>query len=235
MYSKALLILGTAMIAVFMLMMILVVVKSFESAPAEPIIERADLLSARALLFDRATVRFFNASATNRLPSILGSTLHIIASNQRLEDHLGNNYPIQQPAQRLSSISSEPSDSDLLTVLQQTIPNGPALKSSLPINEALQFSLKTLKSDFDVLNRAQLDVYEIDDKLQLLAFRLRNTDNQAFVIFNFSNTSQTAPLPFGFMSSTKVVVWRSNTHQIGKFVTSGALTVNPHSAMIIII
>ena len=64
MYSKALLILGTAMIAVFMLMMILVVVKSFESAPAEPIIERADL--------------------------------------------------------------------------QQTIPNGPALKSILPINEAVK-------------------------------------------------------------------------------------------------
>jgi hypothetical protein len=78
-------------------------------------------------------------------------------------------------------------------------------------------------------------VYEADNERRLLAFRTKTSAGEAaYIVYNFSFDIHEVPLPFGFMTSTKVTLWQSDTANVTTFVTDAPLMISPYSAVIII-
>lgn len=96
-------------------------------------------------------------------------------------------------------------------------------------------SLQSLHNTHQVLRSTNIDIYEASDDTQLFAYQMRINDKRAYVAYNFSFDIHTMPLPFGFMASTKVLMWQSDAQGIDQFVTSTALMIRPLTAVIIIV
>jgi hypothetical protein len=104
-----------------------------------------------------------------------------------------------------------------------------------PLWAAYIESLKRLSEMSDVFKNGELNIYEANDNLGLFAYQRSKNNTRAFVAFNFSFDNHELPLPFGFMASTKVSMWQSDSPEIQTFVTSQALTIRPYTAVIIIV
>jgi hypothetical protein len=96
-------------------------------------------------------------------------------------------------------------------------------------------SLTTLSQNFEVFTQGDLEIYEADNVSGLFAYKRTQGTTRAFIAFNFSFDQHELPLPFGFMASTKVTMWQSDSTDIQTFVTSQALTIRPYTAVIVIV
>lgn len=77
--------------------------------------------------------------------------------------------------------------------------------------------------------------YLTDVENQLLGYEIRTNDARIYVILNFSYDVHSLPFPLGFMSSTKVQLWRTDSQQIETFVTQWPLSVTGMSAVIVVV
>ncbi len=81
----------------------------------------------------------------------------------------------------------------------------------------------------------QIKVYHQDNETKLLAFQLASNESRVYVIINFSYDMHDVPFPFGFMNSTKVHLWRSDSLKTDSFVTKGTLSIAGRVAMVVIV
>ncbi|MBF7073341.1 hypothetical protein ISG33_08030 [Glaciecola sp. MH2013] len=96
-------------------------------------------------------------------------------------------------------------------------------------------SLEKLSQDFPNLHLGKLRAYYANNDEKLLAYSIKSDKQRIYVAFNFSFDLQEVPLPFGFMSSTKVSLWQSDSENITSFVTQSPLMIGPFTAVIIIV
>lgn len=80
-----------------------------------------------------------------------------------------------------------------------------------------------------------IKIYAGDDTKRLLAYRINTPRQRIFAMFNLSFDEQQAPLPLGFMSSTKVRLWRSDDTSIREFVTNAPLFIKPLTVMLLVV
>lgn len=96
-------------------------------------------------------------------------------------------------------------------------------------------SLANLSQDYEVLRLGDLTLYEADNKHQLLAYSRRYNNTRAFIAYNLSFDVHEMPLPFGFMSSTKVTMWQSDAPKKRSFVTNSPLIIHPYTVALVIV
>jgi hypothetical protein len=96
-------------------------------------------------------------------------------------------------------------------------------------------SLKALDEYIAVFRHGEIDIYEANNDSSLFAYKRTKGNTRAFIAFNFSFDTQELPLPFGFMTSTKVSMWQSDAPELRTFVTSQALSIRPFTAVILIV
>jgi|GEM_PF-1467090 len=96
-------------------------------------------------------------------------------------------------------------------------------------------SLIALGDEFDVFKQGEIDIYTASEEFSLFAYQRTLGNTRAFVAFNFSFDTVEVPLPFGFMTSTKITMWQSDSPKATTFVTSQALMIRPYTAVIIIV
>lgn len=96
-------------------------------------------------------------------------------------------------------------------------------------------SLVTLSESFDIFTVGDIKIYEADNTTSLFAYQRSKGNMRAFIAFNFSFDTHELPLPFGFMTSTKVSMWQSDSPQLRTFVTSHTLSIRPFTAVILIV
>lgn len=90
-------------------------------------------------------------------------------------------------------------------------------------------------ASYAAFSQRQLNVYHSDDSQQLLAYELRGSDERVYVVVNFSFDTLPIPFPHGFMTSTKVTLWESQLEETRSFVTQWPLSIQPFSAVIIVV
>lgn len=108
-------------------------------------------------------------------------------------------------------------------------------------NSALEWhdfyrSLARLRGEFGLSSQGLAKVYYADNEEKLFAYQKQNNEGARFyIVFNLSFDIQTMPLPLGFMRSTKVKLWQTDSLRIESFVTDQALMIRPFSAAIVIV
>ena len=95
--------------------------------------------------------------------------------------------------------------------------------------------LKPLIAAEPVLNTGSFEIYEYNDELSLFALKRELGKRRAYIAFNLSHDIQNMPLPFGFMSSTKVSVWRTDLPELKTFVTNEQIEILPFTAIIVLV
>ena len=144
----------------------------------------------------------------------------------------------EQPCSALSNISANSSsklserETRLLEMLQAVtvLPSPPLSTLSA---EAL--TLTAFIEQYGPLASADIRIYEVDVANQLFAYELRFKDARAYVMYNFSFDTHPLPLPLGFMASTKVTLYRTDSPHPKRFVTSGPLSITYHSAVVVVV
>lgn len=82
---------------------------------------------------------------------------------------------------------------------------------------------------------SSFDIYYTDEKKQLLGFSVEKDDKRIYVVVNFSYDMHDLPLPLGFMASTKIKLWKSDSGEVDEFVTQGPLSIDLLSTAVIIV
>lgn len=102
-------------------------------------------------------------------------------------------------------------------------------------NDVLQ-SLNNMVKTYPVFTEATAQLYDLSLEQKTFAFERKGANNvRAYIAFNLSFDVQEMPLPLGFMSSTKVTVWRSDAPELYTFVTNQAFVMPALSAIIVIV
>lgn len=99
----------------------------------------------------------------------------------------------------------------------------------------LNNELEALHTKFTVLHEGIIDVYHNDQATQTFAFSRTNPANRAYIAFNFSYETLPVPMPLGFMASTKVTLWQTDTTGSRQFVTNQPIQMRPFTATIVIV
>jgi hypothetical protein len=91
-----------------------------------------------------------------------------------------------------------------------------------------------------VLENGGLEVYYTNNAEGIFAYSRQNASARAYIALNFSFNTQEMPLPFGFMASTKVAVWQSDSvsasgKDIERFVTQQAIRIQAFSGKAVIV
>jgi hypothetical protein len=102
--------------------------------------------------------------------------------------------------------------------------------------EALNQALSSLILRYPLFKQSNAWLYENNNSHFVFAFEKQGDDNvRAYVAFNLSFDAQKMPFPLGFMSSTKVTVWRSGEDTLNTFVTNQAIALPALSAAIVLV
>jgi len=101
--------------------------------------------------------------------------------------------------------------------------------------QAIVNSLDQVLRAYPVFSYGKTQVYAADDEYKLLAYQRSLNRTRAFIAFNHDFETHEMPLPFGFMASSKVKVWRSDQTEIVEFVTTGPLSIQAKTAVIVLI
>lgn len=96
-------------------------------------------------------------------------------------------------------------------------------------------SLSELAKRYPALQKGRTEIYEADNQRKLLAFSRIYKQTRVFVAVNLSFETHEMPLPFGFMASTKVVMWQSDNIKPREFVTRSAIAILPYTTVIIVV
>jgi hypothetical protein len=96
-------------------------------------------------------------------------------------------------------------------------------------------SLSELALRYPAFHKGSIEIYEADNERRLFAFSRTYKKTRVFIATNLSFETHEMPLPFGFMSSTKVVMWESDNTNIREFVTQSAIAILPFTTAIIIV
>lgn len=79
-------------------------------------------------------------------------------------------------------------------------------------------------------------LYEVDPANKIFAFMLTSEGGQrAYFSFNGSFDIKDMPFPFGFMNSTKVTLWQTDSQKLDTFVTTQPIAVRPYNASFVMI
>lgn len=95
--------------------------------------------------------------------------------------------------------------------------------------------LAELSQDYPVLVQGDFQIYAADNAIGVLAYSRRSGPQRAYIAYNLSFDIHEIPLPFGFMSSTKVSLWESDVGLLRTFVTSSPLLIRPLTAVIVLV
>jgi hypothetical protein len=107
---------------------------------------------------------------------------------------------------------------------------------ALPKQDDVLQSLNNMVNTYPVFNDATAELYDLRLEQKTFAFERKGENNvRAYIAFNLSFDVQEMPLPLGFMSSTKVTVWRSDLPELDTFVTNQAFVMPALSAIIVIV
>jgi hypothetical protein len=96
-------------------------------------------------------------------------------------------------------------------------------------------SLSELALRYPAFQKGSIKIYAADNERRLFAFSRTYKRTRVFIATNLSFETHEMPLPFGFMSSTKVVMWESDNIKIREFVTQSAISILPFTTAIIIV
>jgi glycosidase len=96
-------------------------------------------------------------------------------------------------------------------------------------------SLSELALRYPAFHKGRIEIYAADNDRRLFAFSRTYQKTRVYVATNLSFETHEMPLPFGFMSSTKVVMWESDNIAIREFVTQSAISILPFTTAIIIV
>jgi hypothetical protein len=96
-------------------------------------------------------------------------------------------------------------------------------------------SLSELTLRYPAFQKGSIEIYAADNERSLFAFSRTYKKTSVFIATNLSFETHEMPLPFGFMSSTKVVMWESDNIKIREFVTQSAISILPFTSAIIIV
>jgi hypothetical protein len=77
------------------------------------------------------------------------------------------------------------------------------------------------------------EIYQLDETKQLLGYVYKTPNARVYVIVNLSFDTHQIPFPLGFMSSTKVSIWHSDTEEFATFVTQRPLSIQPLTLVIV--
>lgn len=108
------------------------------------------------------------------------------------------------------------------------------IENNSEYTEYLQ-SLSKLAQMYPAFHKGRTEIYAADNEKKLLAFSRIYKKTRVFIAVNLSFETHEIPLPFGFMSSTKVLMWESDNIQIREFVTQSGISILPYTSAIIIV
>ncbi len=77
------------------------------------------------------------------------------------------------------------------------------------------------------------EIYQLDETKQLLGYVYKTSNARCYVIVNLSFDTHQIPFPLGFMSSTKVSIWHSDTEEFATFVMQRPLSIQPLTLVIV--
>jgi len=201
-----------------------------------PVLLNDEDAAYRTLFFHQRIVKFLSKHPEQRSMQTLADLIkEILPPFQGIEQNSEVFNHLSQTDEKLSPTDKE---IEMLQTLIYTLPGEPPIASPFDLTNPQQQWLKPLvelRREYEVFNQGTLNIYATDQVSQLLAYELRRDDNRAYVIFNFSYDVHTIPLPFGFMSSTKIKLWQSDNPTIREFVTRSQLSIRPFSSAIIIV
>ena len=123
-----------------------------------------------------------------------------------------------------------PGKTDNVNLLDQQLMQG-----LITDRNKLNTELQALHATFAVLHEGGIEVYHSDQASQTFAFSRTSPSNRAYIVFNFSYETQPVPMPLGFMASTKVTLWQSDTTGTRQFVTNQPIQMRPFTATIVIV
>ncbi|MFC4700853.1 hypothetical protein ACFO4O_11835 [Glaciecola siphonariae] len=98
-----------------------------------------------------------------------------------------------------------------------------------------QNQLNTLTTNYPVLTQGEFALYEANNHQGLLAYSRTLGKQRAFIAYNLSYDVHDMPLPFGFMASTKVTLWRMGSDQAKSFVTDRAIVIRPFEVVVVLV
>jgi len=176
--------------------------------------------------------------ATGYLTPIFGNKIEFVQVTQ-----VGKNNALQTQAHIYELTHSQPgqwqrflfnwiaSNNAVIAISSEELLD--AFAGNIALMQALQFLLSSAQFQSVRINKDE--TYFLDESKQLEGRLLQQTNDQtAFIVLNQTNSTQTLPLPFGFMAVAKVTRWQTGESQFATFVTSTPLTVNPQSLAIVI-
>ena len=108
------------------------------------------------------------------------------------------------------------------------------IENNSEYTEYLQ-SLSKLAQMYPAFHQGRTEIYAAANEKKLLAFSRIYKKTRVFIAVNLSFETHEMPLPFGFMSSTKVLMWESDNIQIREFVTQSGISILPYTSAIIIV
>lgn len=97
-------------------------------------------------------------------------------------------------------------------------------------------SLRAFVAQFAHLDKSKVEFYTDDLAQNILAYYRSNDQHQRlFAIFNLTYDFHPIPFPLGFMSSTKIKIWRTDDPETREFVTNQTLYLRPLSGAIVLV
>lgn len=94
-------------------------------------------------------------------------------------------------------------------------------------------AVENVQKRHQVFGYIRPEVYQVDKAKGILGYVYKTPDTRFYVIVNLSYDTHQIPFPLGFMSSTKVSVWHSDTKAFTTFVTQGPLSIQPLTMVIV--
>ena len=193
----------------------------------------SELVTVTESLFDEAT-EVMNNKVDNQ--NGFSATINMF------DHHIGNVYSQKSEAtiERLDALAR-------MLIVHQTSSLGKTrfniteqefLSSETANNtEFKQFlsGLQNFTEQNPVFQRGDFGWYFVDEKTHVMAYQRRLENTRAYIAFNFSFDTVDMPFPFGFMNSTKITLWQSDTNIIESFVTKGRVSLRPYTVNIVIV
>ncbi|MFQ3208082.1 MAG: glycosidase [Glaciecola sp.] len=96
-------------------------------------------------------------------------------------------------------------------------------------------SLSELALRYPTFHKGSIEIYAADNERRLFAFSRVYKNTRVFIAINLSFETHEIPLPFDFMSSTKVLMWESDNIQLREFVTQSAISIASYTSAIMIV
>ncbi|WP_394224216.1 hypothetical protein [Alteromonas gracilis] len=191
-------------------------------------VQSAEVNKQQALLISQVVCDFLSKKDERRSITSLANGLSNTLSNELTGS--GSKHEVSSCEHPINE-----HETALLSTLFAVLPLGSEHATLFNAFHIRENSVSELVKTINASLMGKFEVYYFDEQKQLLGFSVTEDNLRIYAAVNFSYDMHEMPLPLGFMASTKVKLWKSDSGEINEFVTQGSLSISAFSTAVIIL